>query len=230
MVLPGYSPDTYFTSDQGIMQTLVAISGASGRTGYRIAEEALARGRAVRLLVRSTSKLPPSLAGCDIRRLDFGRLSQLVEALRGCHSLVMATGARPSVNLLGPFQVDTQAVQRQVQACRQAGVGRVLLVSSLCSGQLWHNLNLFGLILVCKRWGEEALESSGLDWTVVRPGGLKEAEADPEQQELVVSGANTQQQGTIPRRLVARYCLECLDTPSTVHQVLEITSKPRQAP
>ena len=36
----------------------------------------------------------------------------------------MATGARPSANLLGPFQVDTQAVQRQVQACRQAGVGR----------------------------------------------------------------------------------------------------------
>ena len=212
------------------MQSIVAISGASGRTGFRIAEEALARGRAVRLLVRPASKLLPSLAHCDVRRLDFGRLSQLVEALRGCHSLVIATGARPSVNLLGPFQVDTRTVQRQVQACQQAGVGRVVLVSSLCSGQFRHNLNLFGLILVCKRWGEEALERSGSDWTIVRPGGLKEAEVDPERQELVVSGANTQQQGTIPRRLVARYCLDCLDAPNTIRQVLEITSKPRQAP
>ena len=210
------------------MDNIVAISGASGRTGLRIVEEALARGRAVRLLVRPSSKLPPSLAHCDLRRLDFGQLPQLVEALRGCHSLVMATGARPSTNLLGPFQVDAQAVQRQVQACQQAGVGRVVLVSSLCSGQFWHNLNLFGLILVCKRWGEEALEQSGLDWTIVRPGGLKEAEANLEQQELVVSGANTQQQGVIPRRLVARYCLECLDNSSTTRQVLEITSKPRQ--
>ena len=209
---------------------IVAVSGASGRTGLRIAEEALARGQAVRLLVRPASKLPPSLAHCDIRRLDFGRLPQLVEALRGCRSLVMATGARPSVNLFGPFQVDTRAVQRQVQACQQAGVGRVVLVSSLCSGQLWHNLNLFGLILVCKRWGEEALEHSDLDWTVVRPGGLKETEAHPEQQELLVSGADTQQQGTIPRRLVARYCLECLDAPDTIRQVLEITSQPRPAP
>ena len=123
----------------------------------------------------------------------------------------------------------TRTVQRQVQACQQAGVGRVVLVSSLCSGQLWYNLNLFGLILVCKRWGEEALERSGLDWTIVRPGGLRETEAHPEQQELVVSGANTRQQGVIPRRLVARYCLECLDTPHTIHQVLEITSQARQA-
>ena len=75
------------------MSNIVAISGASGRTGFRIAEEALAQGRAVRLLVRPASRLPPSLAHCDIRRLDFGRLPQLVEALAGCHSLVMATGA-----------------------------------------------------------------------------------------------------------------------------------------
>ena len=209
---------------------IVAVSGASGRTGFRVAEEALARGRTVRLLVRSASKLPPSLARCDIRRLEFGRLPQLVEALQGCHSLVIATGARPSANLLGPFQVDSRTVERQVQACQQAGVGRVVLVSSLCSGQLRHSLNLFGLILVCKRWGEEALEHSGLAWTVVRPGGLKEAETNLEQQELVVSGANTQQQGVVPRRLVARYCLDCLDNSSTIRQVLEITSKPRQGP
>ena len=207
---------------------IIAVSGASGRTGRRIAEEALAGGQAARLLVRPTSKLPPSLARCDIRRPDFGQLPQLVEALRGCHSLVMATGARPSANLFGPYQVDTRAVQRQVQACRQAGVRRVVLVSSLCSGQLLHNLNLFGLILVCKRWGEEALERSGLDWTIVRPGGLKEAEANLEQQVLLVSGANTRKQGTIPRRLVARYCLECLRTPDTIGRVLEITSTPRQ--
>ena len=212
------------------MGKIVAISGASGRTGFRIAEEALARGQTVRLLVQPASKLPSSLAHCDVRRLDFGQLSQLVEALRGCHSLIIATGARPSLNLLGPFQVDTQAVQQQVKACQQASVGRVVLVSSLCSGQFWHNLNLFGLILMCKRWGEEALERSSLEWTIVRPGGLKEAETNLDEQELVVSGANTQRQGTIPRRLVARYCLECLDTSDTIGKVQEITSKTRQTP
>jgi len=226
--LTSIQPSTQFQLITNTMDMIVAISGASGRTGYRIAEEALDRGQTVRLLVQPASKLPPSLSGCDTRRLNFSHLPQLVEALQGCHGLVIATGARPSANLLGPFQVDTQAVQQQVKACKEAGVARVVLVSSLCSGQLWHSLNLFGLILMCKGWGEQALERSGLDWTIVRPGGLKEEETALEQKELVVSGANTQQQGSIPRRLVARYCLECLSIPSTIHQVLEITSKPRR--
>ena len=34
-------------------------------------------------------------------------------------------------------------------------------------------LNLFGLILVWKRVGEQALEASGLDWTVIRPEGCR---------------------------------------------------------
>ncbi|MFL0729692.1 MAG: NAD(P)H-binding protein, partial [Prochlorococcus sp.] len=36
----------------------LVISGASGKTGYRIAEEAVKAGHKVRLLVRSNSKLP----------------------------------------------------------------------------------------------------------------------------------------------------------------------------
>ena len=57
------------------MDRIVAISGASGRTGFRIAEEAMAHAQAVRLLVRSTSKLPPSVAHGDVRRLDFGQFA-----------------------------------------------------------------------------------------------------------------------------------------------------------
>ena len=41
----------------------LAISGASGKTGYRIAEEAKAAGYDIRLLVRTNSKLPESFSG-----------------------------------------------------------------------------------------------------------------------------------------------------------------------
>ena len=75
---------------------------------------------------------------------------------------MIATGARPSINLAGPFQVDAWGVQAQVQACRSLGLKRVLLVSSLCAGRWLHPLNLFGLILVWKRLGERCLERSGL--------------------------------------------------------------------
>jgi uncharacterized protein YbjT (DUF2867 family) len=102
----------------------------------------------------------------------------------------------------------------------------VVLVSSLCAGLWRHPLNLFGLILVWKRLGERWLEQSGLSYTVVRPGGLKEQEEDLAEQRVQFSGPDQQRDGSIPRRLVARVCLDALETPASVGTILEITSRP----
>ena len=96
----------------------LAVSGASGKSGWRVVDEALQRGLTVRAIVRPKSVLPPAL--------------------------VIATGARPSINLAGPLQVDAAGVQAQIQACRAVGLQRVVLVSSLCAGRWLHPLNLFG--------------------------------------------------------------------------------------
>ena len=121
------------------MGPTVAISGASGKTGYRIAEELLARG--------------------DSRRLELIDAADLDDAPRGADALIIATGARPSPDLTTPLRVDDWGVQRQVDSCRRVGVQRMLLVGSLCAGRWLHPLNLFGLILVWKRLGERALDS-----------------------------------------------------------------------
>jgi uncharacterized protein YbjT (DUF2867 family) len=208
--------------------TTIAVSGASGKTGWRVAQEAIARGKEVRAILRPGSQVPEGLRGAQIVRLELADTERLSEALGGCAALVIATGARPSVDLLGPMKVDALAIRSQLEACRQAGVGRVVLVSSLCSGKLFHPLNLFGLILVWKGVGERQLAQSGLDWTVVRPGGLKETEEGLEGQGLVFSDAGGQEEGSIPRRLVARVCLDALETPAAVGRIIEITSRPQQ--
>jgi uncharacterized protein YbjT (DUF2867 family) len=208
----------------------IAISGASGKTGYRIAEELLQRGDQPRLLLRPASQLPESLQGCDQRRLELSDAVALDDALTGVDGLVIATGARPSVDLSGPMRVDAWGVQRQVESCRRVGVRRVLLVSSLCAGRWRHPLNLFGLILVWKRVGERALECSGLDWTVIRPGGLSEREDGLESEGILWTGPDAQTSNAIPRRLVAKACVEALDTPESIGRILEVTSRPDLAP
>ena len=211
------------------MQRL-AVSGASGKTGWRVVDEALQRGLTVRAIVRPESTLPPALAAAEReQRLEVHRLSlnsgeALLHALKGCTALVIATGARPSINLAGPLQVDAAGVQAQIQACRAVGLQRVVLVSSLCAGRWLHPLNLFGLILVWKRLGERWLERSGLDWTVVRPGGLSEDDARAEAEGVVFSAADQQQSNSIPRRLVARVCLEALEVAAASGRIIEITS------
>jgi len=84
------------------------------------------------------------------------------------------------------------------------------------------------LILIWKRLGEQWLEQSDLDVTIVRPGGLSENEVDLDQQGIRFTGANQQESNSIPRRLVARVCLDALDSPAAIGEIIEITSSPTQ--
>jgi uncharacterized protein YbjT (DUF2867 family) len=209
---------------------LLAVSGASGKTGWRVVEEALRRGYRVRALLRPGSQVPAGLVGAELVRLDFEQPEALHAALQGCDGLVITTAARPSANLAGPLLVDACGVQRQIQAARAVGLRRVVLVSSLCAGRWLHPLNLFGLILVWKRLGEHWLERSGLDWTVVRPGGLNEREPDPSAEAIRFTGPDQQQSNSIPRRLVARVCLDALETPAAIGRIIEVTSDRSRPP
>lgn len=206
----------------------IAVSGASGKTGFRIAEELLASGDCPRLLLRSSSSIPHTLGDAEQVRLSFQDSVALDSALQGVDALIIATGAKPSIDLTGPMRVDAWGVRSQVESCLRVGVSRVILVSSLCAGRWRHPLNLFGLILVWKRIGEESLERSGLDWTVIRPGGLSEREEYLDDEGVLWTGPDQQESNSIPRRLVARCCLEALDTPSSIGQILEVTSSPSQ--
>ena len=205
---------------------LLAVSGASGKTGWRVVQEALVRGHQVRALLRPSSQVPPGLEGAELVRLELDDGPALTQALEGCHALVIATGARPGIDLPTPLRVDAWAVGSQIRACEAIGVNRVLLVSSLCAGLWCHALNLFGLILVVKRLGERALERSSLAWTIIRPGGLGELETGLDQETILYSKADQQQDGRIPRRLVAQVCLDCLETPLSSKRIIEITSQP----
>ena len=216
------------------MSGRLAVTGASGKTGWRVVDEALQRGLPVRAIVRPHSVLPPSLAKAEqqgdleVKRLDLQTAEALHHALSGCTALVIATGARPSINLAGPLQVDAFGVRAQLSACKAVGLQRVVLVSSLCAGRWRHPLNLFGLILVWKRLGERWLEMSGLDWTVVRPGGLSEDDSRSGQEGIVFSAADQQQSSSIPRRLVAQVCLDALAEPAASGRIIEITSSTQQ--
>lgn len=208
--------------------TCLAVTGASGKTGWRVVQEALGRGWRVKAILRPHSEVPAGLAGAELVRLELGDGEALATALEGCDALVIATGARPSVDLAGPLKVDALAMRPQINACKAAGVKRVVLVSSLCSGRWLHPLNLFGLILVWKGVGERWLAASGLEWTVVRPGGLKETEEGIEAEGIRFSGPDQQESDSIPRRLVARVCLDAVESPAAIGRIIEITSSPEQ--
>ena len=152
----------------------IAITGASGKTGFRIAEEAVKKGLNVRQIIRKTSKVSDRLKNIETIRVSLDNKKELDKSLENIDALVIATGARASLDLTGPAKVDALGVYRQLQSCKRLGIERVILVSSLCTGKFFHPLNLFGLILIWKKIGENFIRNSSLEWTIIRPGGLKE--------------------------------------------------------
>jgi len=201
----------------------IAISGASGKTGFRIAEEAVKKGLKVRQIIRKNSVVGAGLENIETIRVSLDNKKELDKSLENIDALVIATGARASLDLTGPAKVDALGVYRQLQSCKRVGIKRVILVSSLCTGKFFHPLNLFGLILIWKKIGENFIRNSSLDWTIIRPGGLKESE-DIKSESIEYSKEDTQIKGSIPRRLVAKCCIDSLKNKESINKIIEVTS------
>ena len=201
----------------------IAITGASGKTGYRIAEEAVKKGIKVKQIVRQNSKVLEHSKYTETLRISLENKKTLDKALENVDALIIATGARASWDLTGPAKVDALGVYRQLQSCKRVGIKRVILVSSLCTGKLFHPLNLFGLILIWKKIGENFLKNQSFDWTIIRPGGLKEIEKI-EFENIDYTKEDTQFKGSIPRRLVAKCCIDSLTNKKSINKIIEVTS------
>ena len=88
----------------------IAISGASGKTGYRITEEALKKGYKVRQIIRKNSKVAKGLESLETIRVSLDKKVELDKALKDVDALIIATGARASLDLTGPAKVDALGV------------------------------------------------------------------------------------------------------------------------
>lgn len=80
------------------------------------------------------------------------------------------------------MQVDNFGTVNLVEACRKRNVNRFILISSIlvngaAMGQLFNPayifLNVFGLTLVAKLQAEKYIRKSGINYTIIRPGGLR---------------------------------------------------------
>ncbi len=207
------------------MKALVA--GATGQTGKRIVEQLLERGLEVKVLVRDRAKATSELPeGVEIAVGDVLKPATLREALLGCQVLLSATGAAPSFDPTGPCKVDYEGTKNLVDAAKEANIEQIVMVSSLCVSKLFHPLNLFWGVLYWKQQAEDYLKNSGVPYTIVRPGGLKNEDND---QAIVMSAADTLFEGSIPRTKVAQVCAEALNQPAAKNKVVEIVSSDNAA-
>ncbi|MFE5923956.1 NAD(P)H-binding protein [Streptomyces sp. NPDC056468] len=137
---------------------MFAITGASGNVGRPLVETLAAAGEKVTAVSRNplSYDLPE---GARHVRADLADPATLGPALEGAEALFILLagellgGGAPAADVL--------------TAAKEAGVRRVVLLSSQINGTRPDALSHGRL-----REFEEAVRSSGLDWTILRPGGF----------------------------------------------------------
>jgi uncharacterized protein YbjT (DUF2867 family) len=144
----------------------IAIAGATGYIGGRLAPQLLEAGYALRCLVRSPAKLEGRAWTTDtrveIRRADLADAPSLTRELAGCdaafylvHSMMSAGGEYA--------QRDRQLALTFARAARDAGVARIVYLGGL--GETGPHLSEH---LSSRRDVEGALASTGVPVTVLR--------------------------------------------------------------
>ena len=200
------------------------VAGATGETGRRIVKQLVDRGITVRALVRDVAAAR-SVLPTEVELIvgDVLDVASLGIAMGDSTVVFCATGARPSFDPFGPYRVDYEGMKNLVDMAKPKGIEHFVMVSSLCTSQFFHPLNLFWLILVWKKQAETYLQQSGLVYTIVRPGGLKSVDNTDK---IIMSQADTLFEGSISRTKVAQVCVESLFQPSARNQIVEIVASP----
>ena len=161
----------------------IVVLGATGRTGLRVVDLALAAGHQVTAYVRRSRSLPAS-PNLSVVIGPVDDVEAMTAAFEGADAVVCCLGPAGVRDLIGRQRLMTGAVATITAAMKGAGVPRVVLLSALGVGESRRKtstLARFAYSTVVrapyadKLASEKALVSSGLDWTIVYPVALKDA-------------------------------------------------------
>ncbi len=208
----------------GAPKPLVLVAGATGGTGSLVVAELLKQGYPVRAFVRDTAKALERL-GPEVEAVagDLKDVASIGAALDGVGAVINAAGAGVAGGEDNtPEKVDYEGARNLAEAAHAAGVSQYVLVSSRGVTDDDHYLNrMFNNVLKWKLKGEEAVADSGIDYTIVRPGGLGDGEGGG--QTIVFEQGDARSEGIfINRADVARVCVAALRHDAARNKVFEI--------
>ena len=203
----------------------VMIAGGHGKIALLLERLLAERGdQAVGLIRNPAHGADVQKAGAEavICDLEAASADDVAALLSGADAVVFAAGAGPGSGAARKDSVDRAASVLMADAAERAGVRRFVQVSSMGVGpppqpgsdEVW------AAYITAKTAAEADLRARGLDWTILRPGGLTNALATGR----IRLAPPPVPGGTIPRADVAAVIAALLDEPGTQHQTLELVS------
>lgn len=189
----------------------VFVAGGAGRTGLEIVRALAAAGHTIRAGTRDITRHHETIPGVTWVAGDVLDPAALNQALAGADAVVAALGHRDIAGPDAPQIADYLAVRVLTDAARAHKVRRMILISAANVGPFEdHRLTpRSGFLLYWKTKGENYLKASGVPFTIVGPGGLKDTD-DPGPGVRVLPRGKYEYPGYVSRRRVAEVAVAAL--------------------
>lgn len=235
------------------MTKKVVVTGATGRTGSLVVKKLQSQSQEFEVLgfARSEEKIKQIFGSTDGFEIgDILNKNDLFRTFKGCQALVILTSAVPQmqppiqegekpefyfIENGNPEQVDWIGQKNQIDVAKEVGIEHIVLVGSMGVTDKNHFLNTIGNgnILIWKSKAEQYLMESGIDYTIIRAGGLLD---QPDGCRELIVGINdtllisppNNIRPSIPRGDVANTVMEALKQPNARNKAFDIISKPEE--
>ena len=197
----------------------VLVIGATRGIGLETVKAALRSGHSVRALARSAARIP--IRDADLDKMSGNALDRDIvqNALRDVDVVIQTLGVDFSARVIfAGTTLFSESTRILVDAMKTTGVKRLITVTGLGAGDsrghggLLYDAVIFPLLLKRvyddKDVQEWIVKSSGLDWTIVRPGLLTDRPATGRY--CVLTASKDWQFGVISRADVADFLVQLI--------------------
>lgn len=199
----------------------VAVAGGHGRVARLLLKLLAENGHSGVGLIRNPDhaddlrQLGAEPVLCDLEIGD-----DLGAAVSGTDAVVFAAGAGPGSGAERKRTMDLGGALKLIDAAKAEGIARYLIVSSMgAADPPAEGGDVFGEYLRAKAQADRALAASGLDSTIVRPGGLTD---DPPTGRVQV--APRLERGQISRADVAAVLFAALSIDYTIGRDFDLVA------
>jgi putative NADH-flavin reductase len=206
----------------------IALFGGTGPTGQELIQQGLARGHSIRALVRSPQKLTIRSPELHVVQGDAKDDASVQHTLAGTEAVVVSLGGKGFAR----STMLEEATAHIIAAMKKTELKRLIVVTSLGVGDSKGQAGFFfekiivPLLLrhefAAKERQEALVCASGLDYVLVRPGGLQTKPAVGKYQvaRKLMEGSSAR----ITRADVAHFCLEQLTRNDWLGQAVSLSN------
>ncbi|OME92435.1 sugar epimerase [Paenibacillus amylolyticus] len=198
----------------------VLVIGANGQIGKFVVEQLAQEGKhKVTAMIRKPEQADAlKELGAEVVIGDLeDSVEDLAEAMKDHNAIVFTAGSGGSTGQDKTLLIDLDGAVKTMEAAEQQGISRYILVSAYGADQREKWSESIKPYYVAKHYADRVLFASDLNYTIIRPGGLKN---EPGTGKIAVG--TDLEPGSIPREDVARVIVASLQEEKTYRMAFDL--------